>query len=350
MNRQQTRQTTISGRDYTEQTDGRIVFSREFLLARGTCCGSDCLNCPFEFEKQLPKHQVVQDLRPVISMVPSWTETLISAGANVVGRTRFCIHPNDRVRKIKVLGGTKNVSPDFKEAMSFLAEKSRPSHERPLVILDKEENPKDFEALFQNEGCEVFASEVTSLHSFSRELKNLSALFPNLSSVACNLNLYSDRVEKLLQHNASTNGGPFGFGEAFIADKRSSSSIDLKELSRNIQRGEAQIAYVIWKSPWMCVGPGTYIESVLQWLFNRPSTSHLTTSLLWTGSRGKGKYPEFDLEEVPENTVLVYSSEPYPFGKEVSLLRPGILVDGERISWFGIRSIRYLEDIVETCR
>ncbi|MBM7456943.1 hypothetical protein HNR62_002845 [Oceanisphaera litoralis] len=33
----------------------------------------------------------------VVFMVPSWTETLIECGVNVVGRTRYCVHPADRV-------------------------------------------------------------------------------------------------------------------------------------------------------------------------------------------------------------------------------------------------------------
>lgn len=350
MNRQKSRQTTISGRDYSEQADGRIVFSREYLLARGTCCGSDCQNCPFEFEKHPPKHQTVQDQRPVISMVPSWTETLIFAGANVVGRTRFCIHPNESIRKIKAIGGTKNVSSNFEEAMNLIGEMSSNSRVCPLVILDKEENPKEFEALFLNKGCEVFASEVTSLQSFGRELMNLSELFPAPSSVARNLHQYADRLEKLLQHNASTNDVCFGFGEALFGDTKFESPEDLEEFYRAVRRGEAQLVYVIWKSPWMCVGPGTYIESVLQFLFRRQALSLLPSSLLWTGTRGGGKYPEFDLEEVPESSLLVYSSEPFPFSKDLARLRPGLLVDGERLSWFGIRSIRYLENLVESCR
>ena len=44
----------------------------------------------------------------VVSLVPSWTETLIEAGVDVVGRTRFCLHPRDRVKSIPAVGGTKD--------------------------------------------------------------------------------------------------------------------------------------------------------------------------------------------------------------------------------------------------
>ena len=46
----------------------------------------------------------------VICLVPSLTETLIECGVNVVGRTRFCIHPKDRVEQIAKVGGTKGVN------------------------------------------------------------------------------------------------------------------------------------------------------------------------------------------------------------------------------------------------
>jgi len=50
----------------------------------------------------------------VVSLIPSWTETLIEASRHsdfeVVGRTRFCIHPDDCINNIPVVGGTKDVN------------------------------------------------------------------------------------------------------------------------------------------------------------------------------------------------------------------------------------------------
>lgn len=37
----------VEGEDY--YSDGEfIVFTREFHLRRGSCCGSDCRHCPYE--------------------------------------------------------------------------------------------------------------------------------------------------------------------------------------------------------------------------------------------------------------------------------------------------------------
>ena len=48
----------------------------------------------------------------VICLVPSLTETLLECGVDVVGRTRFCIHPASRVAEITRVGGTKGVDWD----------------------------------------------------------------------------------------------------------------------------------------------------------------------------------------------------------------------------------------------
>lgn len=45
----------------------------------------------------------------VICLVPSLTEALVECGVKVVGRTRFCVHPAERVAGIRVVGGTKDV-------------------------------------------------------------------------------------------------------------------------------------------------------------------------------------------------------------------------------------------------
>ena len=87
----------------------------------------------------------------IVSMVPSWTETLLKAGVNVVGRTRYCIHPPKLITNIPIVGGTKDVSWD-------LVEDLKPD----LVLLDQEENP-----LEMAEECPVpyFATHVNSIES-----------------------------------------------------------------------------------------------------------------------------------------------------------------------------------------
>ena len=65
----------------------------------------------------------------VVSLVPSLTETLLECGVEVVGRTRFCIHPADKVADIPAVGGTKEVN--WQRCLAL---------EPDLVVMDKEEN------------------------------------------------------------------------------------------------------------------------------------------------------------------------------------------------------------------
>jgi hypothetical protein len=97
----------------------------------------------------------------------------------------------------------------------------------------------------------------------------------------------------------------------------------------------------------MAAGPGTFISSVLQNL-------GLSESQIWPGpGSGLGLYPKFSMdgsESFPkptDDTIFLFSSEPFPFSKkkaELELLgRPSLIVDGECFSWFGIRSLRFLD-------
>ena len=37
------------GVDYYYNADGNFVFTREYHLDRGYCCGNGCLHCPYEY-------------------------------------------------------------------------------------------------------------------------------------------------------------------------------------------------------------------------------------------------------------------------------------------------------------
>lgn len=49
----------------------------------------------------------------VVSLVPSITEALFDLGLTeneIVGRTKFCIHPSEKVKNVEIIGGTKNLN------------------------------------------------------------------------------------------------------------------------------------------------------------------------------------------------------------------------------------------------
>jgi hypothetical protein len=100
--------------------------------------------------------------------------------------------------------------------------------------------------------------------------------------------------------------------------------------------------YLIWRDPWMAIGAGTFIASML-------SAVGLPGDQLCTGDSPSGnpRYPVIEPASLPPGTVLLASSEPYPFHRKreslLGLERPAAIVDGEAFSWFGVRSLAFLE-------
>jgi hypothetical protein len=244
----------------------------------------------------------------VVCLVPSWTETLIEAGVDVVGRTRFCIHPADRVASIPVVGGTKDA------ALTKVA-KLAPD----LLVVDREENPR---AIAEQTAVPVIATHVTSVHDVAAELDRLSERLsqPELAALA-------QRWRRVSQWFAARPSQP---------DWQ-----DLPGVLEWIRPPGPEVnrfIYLIWKDPWMAVGPETLIGSML--------------ALLGFGSRMVSlgeKYPRVQLEDLdPVRTLLLFSSEPYPFAAHQAAIEElpfaSALVDGQCFGWFGVRALRFLEE------
>lgn len=223
----------------------------------------------------------------VVSLVPSWTETLIEAGADVVGRTRFCIHPRTEVPAV---GGTKSFDADLVRSL-------RPD----LILLDREENTREMADL---------AASISRTHV--THITHVRDLAPAMEDLATTLSV--DRLRE------------------FAARAR---AVLAKPITRSARQTE--FVYCIWKDPWMAAGRDTFIASMLE-------REGYDLEKLWP--RTKEKYPKFDFADIPPGAEILLSSEPYPFAKKPpQTSRPTRLVDGEVYSWFGIRAIRYLEGI-----
>jgi ABC-type Fe3+-hydroxamate transport system substrate-binding protein len=250
----------------------------------------------------------------VISLVPSWTETLLWAGVDVVGRTRYCIHPSPQVDHLQIVGGTKKV--DWNKI----------SHLNPdLVLMDKEENTKE---IADKCAYRFHATHITSIQDLPRELTQMSDI---LKSAA--LKNLADRWQKVLspspQIQAATNHLHFPGLIQWIRPPQS-------------EIGIQKVVYVVWRKPWMCIRSNTFIGSVL---------GHLGFSVWEPNTQTQSRYPEFNLNEALSDGVCVLlSSEPYDFIKEkIDFDYPQAsvaLVDGEKFSWFGIRSLQFLEQQV----
>lgn len=244
----------------------------------------------------------------VVSLVPSWTETLLHAGVNVVGRTRFCIHPREKVAAIPIVGGTKDW--DLGRIRELQPD---------LLILDQEENPKFMaeqdEFPFLATHVESIPGVVGALAKLCDRLKN-----PTLETMA-------SRWERIATWRGLSRWTP------------SDPLPGLIEWGREPQDAVRSVIYIIWRGPWMTVSKQTFIGSVLDKCgvgaympdFNK-------------------KYPELDLGAFPSaETLLLFSSEPYPFLRKKSVLadvtNPYAFVDGECFSWFGARSLTFLEGL-----
>jgi ABC-type Fe3+-hydroxamate transport system substrate-binding protein len=246
-----------------------------------------------------------QNKAKIVCLVPSWTETLLEAGLNVVGRTRFCIHPAEKVKSIAVVGGTKNMNLAEIRALA-------PDY----VILDKEENKKEMaEALLAN-GIEVLVSHVVDIASAADFLKKMADVFN-----CAELDNYADLYRVIKKNKALISRDRFL--EKIIL--QSNSKLDLLNLD-----------YVIWREPFMVVGANTFIADVF--------------SLIDVTFLRDPKYPQVSESELKERYCF-FSSEPYPFAKDFYGLTEegykGALVDGEKISWYGIRSLAFLGECLK---
>ena len=101
----------------------------------------------------------------IISMVPSWTETLLECGENIVGRTRFCVHPKETVESIPCVGGTKDI--DWEKIKSLNAD---------FLVLDAEENPKKF---LEDSPIPCIATHIENVANVATALRNLNAHLKN---------------------------------------------------------------------------------------------------------------------------------------------------------------------------
>ena len=102
----------------------------------------------------------------IISLVPSQTELLFDLGLReeVIGITKFCVHPDEWFRSKTKIGGTKNLN----------LEKIK-SLEPDLIIANKEENDENQIRLLMNE-YPVWISDIHNLETAIEMIRELSRI------------------------------------------------------------------------------------------------------------------------------------------------------------------------------
>ncbi|MDG3584192.1 ABC transporter substrate-binding protein [Galbibacter pacificus] len=228
----------------------------------------------------------------IVSLVPSQTELLCDLGleTQLVGVTKFCVHPSSIKDKKQIVGGTKNIKLDVIRSL-----------QPDIVLCNKEENTKEI---------------VQSLEQFTTV--HVSDIFT-----------FEDALSLINQ-----------YGVLFkVEDKASVLIRDLEEKKADFElfiqnKPLRNVAYFIWKKPWMVAGGNTFINHLLK-LNNFKNVF-----------AAYARYPEIELAQLKSKgtAYILLSSEPYPFKEkhmaEIQKQIPKgkvILVDGEYFSWYGSR-------------
>jgi ABC-type Fe3+-hydroxamate transport system substrate-binding protein len=252
-------------------------------------------------------HPPAGDEARIVSLVPSITELLfhLGLGAQVVGRTTFCIHPGRELADVPRVGGTKKPRLERLRAL-------RPSH----VIVNVDENRRE-----DVEAIAGFTPHVIVTHPLAPD-DNL-ALFRLMGGIFKR----RSRAEQLCGE----------FQRARDALVEASATLPSR-----------RVLYLIWRDPWMTVSRDTYISQTLA-LANWQTACHDPDT----------RYPQVraDAELLAGADIVLFSSEPFPFKQtHVDELRkltgdsdtPFEFIDGEMIAWYGSRAVtglRYLKEL-----
>lgn len=227
----------------------------------------------------------------IISLVPSQTELLYDLGLNeeVVGITKFCVHPGHWFRNKTRVGGTKQLKMDIIDQL-----------QPDLIIANKEENVKE-------------------------QVEELASHYPVWTSDISNL---EDAYEMINQ-----------IGQIIAKEKKATEIVS--QIRTNFNRlptpdYRLQTTYLVWQKPYMAAGSDTFIHCMME-------AAGFDNVFLH-----RRRYPEITIDELRDKDcqLLLLSSEPFPFKqKHIDELQPLLpntkilLVDGEMFSWYGSRLI-----------
>ncbi|MBA2730398.1 MAG: ABC transporter substrate-binding protein [Euzebyaceae bacterium] len=228
----------------------------------------------------------------IVSLVPSVTDTLavLGAGDAVVGVTDYCVcGAPPTARRV---GGTKNPAVDEIVALA-----------PDVVVANAEENrAADLDAL-RAAGLDV---RVT----YPKTVPDVAGLLVELAEL-------------------------IGADATSLVDELDAATADVGP-----RRPALQIAALtlIWRKPWMGLGPDTYADDLLQ-----------RCGLVNVLAGWQDRYPRLDPALVLAPEVILLPSEPYAFGENDltavhALLGPlpHRFVDGQLLTWHGHRTAQAL--------
>lgn len=223
----------------------------------------------------------------IVSLVPSVTETLLAWGVRPVACTRFCEQPS-----LRHVGGTKD--PDV-DAIADL--------QPDLVVMDEEENRREHAEELAGLGLDVHVSAVRSLDDVR----------PALKALAERVGLDVDGV-----------------------------TIPRTEIRSRPAEG-LRVFVPIWKRPWMTLNHSTYGSSLLGGLG--------AVNVFGESPKRYPVVPSLEDAAALRPHAVLAPSEPFPFGprhvKELAAVAPVVLVDGQDLFWWGVRTTAALRRLGE---
>ncbi len=239
----------------------------------------------------------------IISLVPSLTELLHDMGMErqIVGVTKYCVHPIHYQATKTIVGGTKKVKNKFIKDLNS-----------DFILCSKEENTPEMVSDLEKI-APVYVTDVNSLADALQLIKDLGILFDRRTQAEHII----DKINFQLQDFQN-----------FIKDTHS-----------------RKVAYFIWAKPWMVAGSHTFINDLLR------------ICKFENAYADKERYPEIDIKKMRIKAapkLLMFSSEPHHFTDEdvFEVLRSNrktltIYVDGQYFSWYGSRLIKAFDHFKE---
>jgi ABC-type Fe3+-hydroxamate transport system substrate-binding protein len=255
------------------------------------------------FTDQLGSHITINfPPKRIISIVPSQTELLFDLGLDheIIGLTKFCIHPIEKFAERTKVGGTKKLNIDLIKAL-----------EPDLIIGNKEENTQS-------------------------DIEELAAFFPIWMSDIFTLD---DAIKTINEIGELVDRSPEA---SYLNHLISAGFNDLRTLALQ-NKIDKKVAYLIWRKPYMVAGRNTFINDIL--------ISNGMTNVI-----DAERYPEITIDELKklDPELVLLSSEPYPFKEkhieEIQEALPAtkiMLVDGEMFSWYGSRLVKAVQYFFE---
>lgn len=269
--------------------------------------------------------EIPRPLARVVSLVPSTTESLFTLGAGdtLVGRTRYCVSPADKVKGIEKIGGTKD--PNLARILELKPD---------LVLANKEENRREDILHLRERGLAVYVDYATTVEESLSLVGTLGRITGR-----------EPEADALVRQGV----------KAVAAARLRTQDLEQANALRMNPRPNARprVVAFIWKDPWMAVGRETYAGDLIE-----------TLGGLHVLKDDPDRYVKVTPPDVAKlkPDILLFPDEPFAFkDKDMQWWReqfpqlPAVaenrlrICDGQDFVWIGTRTVEALGRLAALC-